>query len=327
MNGLTAVESPPILDRLSNLADTTRSRLLLVLEDAEFTVSELCSILQLPQSTVSRHLKVLTDDGWLVSTPDGTSRRYQMAAELDESTGRLWEVVREQVEEMLAARQDARRVETVQASRHSRSREFFAEAAGEWDERRRELFGARADLHSLLGLLDRDWVVGDLGCGTGSLTEVLAPFVRRVIGVDRSEAMLEAGRERLASRGNLDNVELRRGELESLPLDDDALDVAVMYLVLHYVVEPERVLSEVARVLRPGGRLLVADMTPHDREGYRNEMGHVWLGFSKDRLRGWLRSAGYEAMVHRDLPPDPEARGPALFTATALLPAAGEAGG
>lgn len=316
MNRFTAVESPPILERLSNLADTTRSRLLVVLQDGEFTVSELCSILQLPQSTVSRHLKVLTDDGWLVSTPDGTSRRYQMVAELDGPTGRLWALVREQLEETPAARQDARRVESVLATRHSRSREFFAEAAGEWDERRRELFGARADLQALLGLLDRDWVVGDLGCGTGSLTAVLAPFVGRVIGVDRSEAMLEAGRERLASR---DNVELRRGELERLPVEDDTLDVAVVYLVLHHVVEPERVLAEVARVLRPGGRLLVADMTPHDRTGYRNEMGHVWLGFSKERLCGWLRSSGFGEIVHRDLPPDPDARGPALFTASALL--------
>jgi len=316
MNGWTAVESPPILDRLSNLADTTRSRLLLLLEDAEFTVTELCSILQLPQSTVSRHLKVLADDGWLVSTPDGTSRRYQMAAELDEAARRLWELVGEQVGTTAAARQDARRVESVLASRRSRSQEFFAEAAGDWDERRRELFGPRADLHALLGLFDRDWIVGDLGCGTGSLTEVLAPFVRSVIGVDRSGAMLEAGRERLDSH---ENVELRPGELESLPMDDDTLDVAIMYLVLHYVVEPGDVLAEVARVLRPGGRLLVADMTPHDRTGYRNEMGHVWLGFPEDRLVRWLRSARFEEIVHRDLPPDPAARGPALFAATAVL--------
>src|SRR5690554_4915817 len=123
MDGLIA--QPRIFDRLSALADTTRCRLLLVLEHHEFTVGELCSVLQLPQSTVSRHLKVLGDEGWVVSRPDGTSRRYRVPPEgLESSAQRLWHLVREQVAGLAVAEQDARRVRSVLAQRRSRSQEF-----------------------------------------------------------------------------------------------------------------------------------------------------------------------------------------------------------
>ena len=127
-----------------------------------------------------------------------------------------------------------------------------------------------------LGFLDEDWTAGDLGCGTGQLAAALAPFVRQVIAVDQSKAMLAAARRRL---GGLDNVELRQGDLEALPIEDGELDAAALYLVLHYAVEPARVLAEARRALRSGGRLLVVDMIPHDREEYRQQMGHLWTGF------------------------------------------------
>src|SRR5690606_30036240 len=116
------------------------------------------------------------------------------------------------------------------------------------------------------GLLDEGWTVGDLGCGTGQVAASLAPFVARVVAVDESAAMLAAARGRL---GGVGNVEVRAGELESLPLDDAELDAAVVFLVLHYLSDPGAALREVARVLRPGGRVLVVDMMPHEREEYR----------------------------------------------------------
>lgn len=300
---------------MSNLSDTTRSRLLLVVEGHDFAVSELCTILQMPQSTVSRHLKVLVDDGWLTSHPDGTARRYRMAGNrLDEAARELWILVRERARELPAACQDALRVKSVLAGRTSRSQEFFAGAAGDWDRLRREMFGEHVDLQALLGLIDDSWCVGDLGCGTGRVAETLAPFVARVVAVDGSRQMLAAAGERL--RG-FDNVELRAGQLESLPLQEGELDAALLFLVLHHVLEPERVLAEAARVIRPGGRLLIADMTSHDRYAYQDAMGHVWLGFGEMQIRGWLSEAGFERCSYHALPPDPEASGPAVFTASA----------
>jgi ArsR family transcriptional regulator len=304
-----------LFDRMSALADPVRSRLLLVLERYELTVSELCAVFQLPQSTMSRHLKALSDEGWTVWRAEGTSRLYAMpVARLDATAKRLWQLVREEVAGMAAADQDAQRVRSVLEQRRSASQEFFSTAAGEWDRLRTELFGSRADLKALLGLLDGGWTVGDLGCGTGQVSESLAPFVGRVIAVDDSPAMLAAARRRL---GGLENVEVRRGEIDALPVEDGSLDAALLFLVLHYLPEPARALAEVARVLKPGGRLLVVDMTPHAREEYRQRMGHLWLGFAAEGLGEWIAAAGLGGFRYVSLPADPEAKGPTLFAASA----------
>lgn len=303
-----------VLDQLAALADPTRSRLLLVLDQHELAVSELCAVLQLPQSTVSRHLRILADDAWVVSRAEGTSRQYRIAAPLPESASRLWQVVREQVAAGTQAVHDSERLRSVLAERRHKSREFFSTAAGEWDSMRAELFGARFELGALPALLDESWIVGDLGSGTGQLAAVLAPFVAQVIAVDESAEMLAAARRRLEQ---LTNVELRRGELESLPIETGELDAALLMLTLHHVVEPPAVLEEAHRVLRGGARLLVVDMVPHERDEYRQQMGHVWLGFSEEQLGRWLAASGFSAFRYRRLPPDPAAMGPQLFAATA----------
>jgi ArsR family transcriptional regulator len=177
------------------------------------------------------------------------------------------------------------------------------------------LYGATADLTPLTAFLDPAWVVGDLGCGTGQTTSALSPFVGQVIAVDESSAMLAAARKRLASR---DNVELRSGSLEDLPMEDASLDAAILSLVLHFVVDPAVVLTEAARVLRPGGRLLIVDMLPHEREEYRTTMGHLWLGYGEQQLTGWLEDAGLAHPRFVSLPPDPQAKGPSLFAARAV---------
>ncbi len=303
----------PVLDQLAALAEPTRARLLTALDRHELSVGELCTVVQLPQSTVSRHLRVLGEEGWVVSRPEGSSRRYR-AAPLDESAGAVWGIVRQTLLASPEARHDAERLKAVLAARRTDSRAYFESAAGEWDATRAELFGRAAEGSSLLALLDPGWTVGDLGCGTGGTSAALAPWVSRVIAVDGSYAMLEAARARLAGA---ENVELRAGELESLPLESCVLDVALLLLVLHHVSEPAAVLAEAARVLRPGGRLMVMDMLPHDREEYRRTMGHVWLGFGEEELGGWMREAGLEEPRYRTLVPDPAARGPVLFVAVA----------
>ncbi len=311
MNG----RAPAIHDHLASLADTTRSRVLLLLDRHELTVSELCGIVQLPQSTVSRHLKALADGGWVAARAEGTSNLYTMTRDdLDPAARRLWLLVREQVGSSTAAAQDQRRLQAALAERRTKSQEFFSSSAGQWDRVRDDLFGDRFHLAALAALAEGTWTIGDLGCGTGQVSAALAPFVAHVIAVDASAAMLQAARKRL---GGVDNIELRRGELEALPIDDARLDAATLMLVLHHVPEPERALGEIARVLKPGGRAIVVDMLPHNRESYRQQMGHVWLGFGDDHVRRLFQQAGFEDVRIVSLPPDAKAKGPGLFVATA----------
>jgi ArsR family transcriptional regulator len=311
------MQAAPILDHMSALADPTRCRMLLLLEGRELTVGELCAVLQMPQSSVSRHLKTLADDGWVSSRRDGTSRFYSMAGDdLDPAAGRLWPLIREHVAAAASARQDERRLRGVLARRRAKSEAFFATAAGQWDRLRAGLFGDAFHLWAVLGLIDPGLVVGDLGCGTGQLAQTIAPHVARVIAVDASPDMLEAARERLAG---LANVDLRRGELEALPIETGELHAAMLSLVLHYSPDPARTLAEVARALRPGGRVLVVDMLPHDREDYQQQMGHVWLGFSDRQITKFLEGAGFGDVRIRPLPVDPDAKGPALFAAAAVM--------
>ena len=308
------VVAPPIFDSLSALADTTRSRLLLLLERHELGVGELCAILQLPQSTVSRHLKTLGTDGWVRARAEGTSRWYRMAMEqLESADRRLWELVREQIAATAAAEQDRARLGSVLEQRRTRSKEFFSVAAGEWDALREEMFGSRAELWPTLALVNERWTVGDLGCGTGGTSALLAPFVRRVVAVDDSSAMLRAARARLDL---LENVEVRSGELTRLPLDDGELHAAILSLVFHHVAEPTDALREVRRVLRPGGRIVIIDMMPHEREEFRERMGHAWLGFGEEQLGEWMAKTGFESVRYQPLPTAPETKGPALFAAT-----------
>jgi ArsR family transcriptional regulator len=305
----------PILQWMASLADATRARMLRLMERHELAVAELCNVLQLPQSTVSRHLKVLTDDGWLSVRSEGPSRYYQLAqAGMEPAARRLWSLLREQTGQTAAAEQDDQRLASVLAGRETRSQAFFTSVAGQWGRLRRELFGERFDLIALAGLLDQSWVVGDLGCGTGQIAETVAPFVARVIAVESSRAMLAAARRRL---GALENLELRHGEVEALPIDDRTLDAAVISLVLHHVADPAAALREVARVLRPGGRLLLIDMSRHEHVEYRQQMGHVWLGFDRAQILEWLAAAGFRDARLQALPVPTGARGPALFACAA----------
>lgn len=333
MNGLPAQEATPsdrrptsgnpgrvpsILDHASTLADLTRCRILALLDRHELTVSELCSVLQLPQSTVSRHLKHLAGGGWVGGRRQGTCHLYRLeAGRLMAPARALWELVRPQLADAETEGHDQARLASVLAERGSRSQAFFSSSAGRWDQLRAELFGQRFDLLALAGLLDATWRVGDLACGTGTLAAALAPFVAQVIAIDASAAMLGAARDRL---DRFANVEVKPGALEALPIEDRSLDAATLVLALHHVAEPRRALAEVARVLAPGGRLLLVDMVPHEREAFRQDMGHRWLGFSAQEITAHLRAAGLEPQRHQSLPPDPAALGPNLFVATAGAP-------
>lgn len=307
--------SAVVFDRLGTLADATRSRILLLLEGTELTVGELCSVLQLPQSTVSRHLKILSDESWVNVRDSGASRFYTLVpSRLDPFARRLWQVVRDQVSSSTAAQQDVRRRESVLSARRVKMQTFFSGAAANWDQMRADLIGSRTDLLALMDLFDESWTVGDLGCGTGHLSEALAPVVRQVIAVDESGAMLNAARKRLSAFANVD---VRSGSVEALPVEDGELDVALLFMVAHFVIEPSKVLAEAHRALAPGGRIVILDLTSHEREEYSLQMGHVWQGFSEEQLRSWMTDAGLSVARYRVLPADPKAKGPALFSLVA----------
>ncbi len=310
-----AAQPAALVGWMEDLGDPTRLRLLRLLEREELGVAELCDVLQLPQSTVSRHLKVLVDSRWIRGRRQGTARLYQSASnELDGTASQLWQLARAQSDAWSTARQDDLRLARILRERQSGSQAFFAGAAAKWDKLRNELYGSQFTRHALTAFLPRQWVVADLGCGTGRVAADLAPFVAQVIGVDNSADMLRAARKRT---GSFSNVELRRGNLEALPVESASCDAVLLLLVLTYVAQPAAALAEAARILKPGGRLVVVDLQPHDRDDFRRQMGQHWPGFSAETLEGLLREARLSDANHAPLPPEAGVRGPGLFLATA----------
>lgn len=302
-----------LLAWMESLSDATRLRLLRLLEDHELGVTELVHILQMPQSTISRHLKVLADQGWVTSRPQGTTNLYRMAEAPDATARRLWQWAREQTEAWPTVQHDALRLARLLARREPGGPAFFAGAASKWDRLRDEMYGRSFAESAVAALLPPDAVIADLGCGTGTMTAALAPWVDRVIGVDQSAAMLKTARRRTAG---LDNVELRKGSLEALPLEDESCDGALLVLALAYVDDPAPVLGEMARVARAGGRGVVVDLLRHDRDEFRREMGQRRMGFEPDELKTLMADAGFTDVRCRPLPPDAGAKGPALLLAT-----------
>ena len=299
-----------VLGWMAALSDPTRLRLLRLLDREELGVADLCDVLRLPQSTVSRHLKTLLDGGWLVGRREGTARLYRLVLdELDPARRDLWLVARDNSAGWATADQDALRLRHHLAGRDAAG--FFDGVAGDWDAIRREQYGSRFDLAAALALLPPDATVVDLGCGTGGLLAEIAPFAGRVTGVDDSPAMLKAARRRTA---RFDNVTLRQGSLTAVPLDDATADFALCVLALSYTDDPAAVVAESGRVLKPGGRLVVVDLLAHDRDDFRRRMGQRHRGFSSDAALGLL--AGFADVRVVPLPPAAGAKGPALFVAS-----------
>lgn len=303
------------------LSDLTRLRLLHLLERRELGVAELCDILQMPQSTVSRHLKLLAEGGWLHSHRNGTANLYRMTLEeLAMPARRLWTLSRDQVSNTPIFKQDELRLARRLEQRQSSTAAFFAGTAGRWDKLRLELYGQSFQDQAMMALLSPDWTVVDLGCGTGQMTAGLADHVARVIGVDQSEAMLRAARKRIGRR---ENVEIRRGDLDALPLESSGCDAALLVLVLTYVDDVPIVLKEAVRVLRGGGRLVVVDVMEHGRDDFRRQMGQACRGFRLEDLSSMLTTAGIRDVSVRPLTPESNVKGPVLLLAAGRKPGDG----
>ena len=338
------------------LADPTRQRLLRVLSNHDLTVSELVEVLDQPQSTVSRHLKVLRESGLLVDRRFGNTVRYaalppnpvlstagvaeskQVAegARLDQGTaraeargsldaGQLVEL-RDRLLEWLGRCEldegTRHKLELTLARRRSGEQGFFEVIGARWDQLRVEAFGDAFHLESLTALLPADWVVADIGTGTGYLLGVLANCFRKVIGVDPAEAMLEVARHRPELKAAA-NVEFRQGSLERLPIRDGEVDLAIASLVLHHVERPADAVRELSRCLRPGGRLLIVEQEEHRLAEFHERMGDRWWGFEPAMLAKQVEEAGFAEVAYRPLASVRPANGkqieaPGLFVMTAI---------
>ncbi|MDX2016372.1 MAG: metalloregulator ArsR/SmtB family transcription factor [Planctomycetota bacterium] len=324
-------QTSSLAERLALLSEPTRLRILRLLEAEELAVGELARVVQLPQSTVSRHLKLLAEppsgagEAWVTRRNVGTAAYYRLLLDdLPPANLSLWLTIRAQLPGGPEHEEDQRRLRAVVAERRTDSAAFFGRVAGEWDQVRSELFGQRFTPLAFLSFLPRDWTVADLGCGTGNAAEFLAPVVRKVYAVDRSEPMLDAARRRLEGRSN---VEFVAGDLAKLPIASASVDAAVCLLVLHHLDEPMPAVREMRRILRaqspsgtPSGSLLLVDMVAHDREDYRRTMGHRHLGFGREALTKMLHEVGFVDVTYHELAPEPDAKGPGLFVCTARLP-------
>ena len=275
------------------LGDEARLRLLRVLERDKFNVKELTGILGLAQSGVSRHLGLLKDAELVVEERDGAYSFYRLSpAVRDHAQGPLWPLLNAQftsaANNALLKADDARLQEVLRLRREN------FEHVGPDARDGRQLVPGRswAAWSRALGLLLPPLDVADLGCGEGYLTVETARWAKHVTAVDRSPGVL-ARAKALAARKKCANITWKKGELEKVPIETAAMDVALLSQALHHAAEPAQALAEAARILKPGGRLVILELRPHEETWVRDKLGDQWFGFSDEQLTGLLTSAGF----------------------------------
>ena len=289
-----------LLPVLRALGDATRLRLLATLAQAELTVQELTDILEMGQSRISRHLKILAEAGLLAVQRQGTWRYYRCQSE-QEPLRAFWPVLAPGLRELPAAAVDLARLQTILERRRQASHEFFERHANQWESLAERFLPVENWRPALLSTLPPRGVLLDLGVGTGALLPALCNGSRQILGVDQSPAMLGEARRRVAAQGLEAEVELRLGEMAHLPLADAAVDAALLHLSLHHADRPQATFAELGRVLRPGGQLVILDLQRHELEWAREELGDQWLGFAREDLTAWLTATGFEIESYREL--------------------------
>ncbi len=290
---------------LKAAGEDTRLRILVLLAEAQLTVSELTEILRQSQPRISRHLKLLVDAGLIERFREGSWAFFRHA-----DHGPAADIVRQLVgaldtNDPIVSR-DRDRLADVRASRVKAAQDYFSRHAAEWDRIRRLHAADDAVEAEILRLLsDRPFrSVLDLGTGTGRILELLAPEVERGLGIDLSHEMLALARSRLDHAG-IKNCSVRQGDIFNLVLPRNSFDVVIIHQVLHFLDDGARAIRAAARVLRPQGRLLIVDLAPHEFEFLRDEHAHRRLGFPADAVVQWMTEAGLEGVAHHSLLPDP----------------------
>ena len=283
------------LETFRALADSSRLRILRLLRTMELSVGELALVLGQSQPRVSRHVKILCDAGLAERRKEGSWVFVALGdAALVDPVLAAVDALDSGVPDRDGAT-DAARLAAVRADRAASASQWFETHASEWDAIR-SLHIAESDVEAAMRKVLGEAPLGrlvDIGTGTGRMIELFGPRARTALGIDRSSEMLRLARAKIGEQG-LSNAELRQADLYSLPLADGAADVAIVHHVLHYAQQPGAAIVEAARVLAPGGRLLIADFAPHAREELRTRDAHTRLGFSDAQIEGWFANAGLE---------------------------------
>lgn len=278
-----------LLDIFKALGDEARLRILRALEIAELSVAEIVQALKMPQSSVSRHLKPLRDSGLLETRREGTSVYYRRGPVFQDAS--FAQLLSEKLAELPGASRDRASVDKVLDQRRKENAKFFDEIAGRYSSLTEPGGGWRSMAAALaVGFTGKR--VADIGCGEGDLTLLLARFATRVTAIDLSAQMLRVVQERSAEAGVAGRVAVEKGDLEKLPIKANSEDAVFVSQVLHHATRPEKALNEAARILKPGGQLILLDLSRHDQEWVREEWADQWLGFSEKDLRGWIKTAG-----------------------------------
>ncbi|MCT8996853.1 ArsR/SmtB family transcription factor [Chelativorans intermedius] len=296
-----------MVDILKAAAEPSRLRILVLLSHADLTVSDLTEILGQSQPRVSRHLKLLLDAGLIVRYQEGSWAFFRLS-EADAAREFVDGVVARIDRTGPVTDRDLERLEAIKRRRQERAAEYFARNAASWDQIRSLHVPDAAVEAGLAGLVgDRPFQsMVDLGTGTGRLLELFAPLYRRGVGIDRSREMLAVARANL-ERAGIAHAQVRLGDIYAPPVERDAHDLVTIHQVLHYLEDPALAIREAARLLRPGGRLVIVDFAPHGHEFLREEHAHLRLGFADRQIAEWLGEAGLALEEARAFAPRGEA--------------------
>lgn len=286
---------------LKAIAEPTRLRLLMLLATGALNVKDLTRVLGQSQPRISRHLKLLTEAGLVERAPEGSWVYFRLA-----EAGEGGEFVRLVLGAMAPNDpvfvRDRKRADAQREEREAAAQAYFDAHAAEWDTIR-ALHVAEADVEAAVSASLGDGPFDlflDLGTGTGRMLELFADRYRRGLGIDLSPAMLAYARAKLGRAGHA-RIQVRQGDIYDLPLADRSADAVVVHQVLHFLSDPARAVREAARVLAPGGRLLIVDFAPHELEFLRDDFAHERLGFSASQVTQWLADSGLEPQSQRDL--------------------------
>ncbi|HKI50675.1 MAG TPA: metalloregulator ArsR/SmtB family transcription factor [Geothermobacteraceae bacterium] len=303
-----------LLSLFKSLADETRLRLLNLLSRGEFTVQELTEILAMGQSRISRHLKILHDAGLLAVKRQGTWSYYRVAPASD-WIEQFWQLLIPQLQQLVAGPTDLVRMTQLFERQKSANREFFDRHARQWDLLKQNALPLVAYRDELFQLLGAGQLLVEVGIGTGELLAGLTNNWQSLIGIDQSQAMLDEARNRFRAQPE-SAIELRLGEMTALPVADSQADAVLMNMVLHHAPQPRRVLADAARILVPGGRLVIAELLRHNQDWTREALADVWLGFAPEELTGWLNETGFTNIDIKRLPPQGQLNGILLAVAS-----------
>jgi ubiquinone/menaquinone biosynthesis C-methylase UbiE len=293
------------------LADSTRLRLLRILRQGDFTVQDLMQILDMGQSRISRHLKILSEAGLLRVEKQGTWHYYRLSPGAGLFND-IWPFVEKRFVEHAGQGSDAAGVLQVMAERRRRSQEFFNHHARDWDTMHAELLSLPDYRGSLLDLLPEGGLLVEIGAGTGALLPLLAGKAARTVGLDHSPSMVALARETITQNQITEQVEIRLAEMNHLPFADGEVSTVVMNQVLHHAERPVEVLKEICRVLDPQGTLVLADLVRHQHDWVRQRLADQWLGFTHDELHSWLAETGLFMKTYQALG-DPATQQPVLL--------------